>query len=81
MSDVISQESFDELALYFNGGGHLLTPDARRSAAERARILCACGLDALRRYTHRTGVNNLYGGRYFCSLVVSSCSLVDTHPA
>ena len=32
MSDVISQESFDELALYFNGGGHLLAPDARRSA-------------------------------------------------
>ncbi|WP_239661881.1 MULTISPECIES: hypothetical protein [Rothia] len=25
MSDVISQESFDELALYFNRGGHLLT--------------------------------------------------------
>ena len=47
MSDVISQESFDELALYFNGGGHLLTPDARRIAAERARILCAHGLDAL----------------------------------
>ena len=62
MSDVISQESFDELALYFNGGGHLLTPDARRSAAERARILCAHGLDALRQYTHRTVVNNLYGG-------------------
>ena len=37
MSDVISQESFDELALYFNGGGHLLAPDARRIAAERAR--------------------------------------------
>ena len=54
MSDVISQESFDELALYFNGGGHLLTPDARRSAAERARILCAHGLDALQQYTHRT---------------------------
>ena len=53
MSDVISQESFDELALYFNGGGNLLTPDARRSAAERARILCAHGLDALRQYTHR----------------------------
>lgn len=51
-----------------------------RSAVERVRILCACGLDALRRYTHRTGMNNLYG-RYFCSLVVSSCSLVDTHPA
>lgn len=60
MSDVISQESFDELALYFNGGGHLLTPDARRSAAERARILCACGLDALRQYTHRTDMTMHY---------------------
>ena len=60
MSDVISQESFDELALYFNGGGHLLTPDARRSAAERARILCAYGIDALRQYTHRTGMTVHY---------------------
>ena len=60
MSDVISQESFDELALYFNGGGHLLAPDARRIAAERARILCACGLDSLRQYTHRTGMTVHY---------------------
>ena len=60
MSDVISQESFDELALYFNGGGHLLTPDARRSAAERARILCAHGFDTLRQYTHRTGMTVHY---------------------
>lgn len=60
MSDVISQESFNTLALYFNGGGHLLTPDARRIAAERARILCACGLDALRQYTHRTGMTMHY---------------------
>ena len=60
MSDVISQESFDELALYFNGGGHLLTSDARRSAAERARILCACGLDALQQYTQRTGMTARY---------------------
>lgn len=34
----------------------------RRIAAERARILCACGIDVLRQYTPRTGVNNLYGG-------------------
>ena len=34
----------------------------RRIAAEPARILCACGLDALRQYTPRTGMNNLYGG-------------------
>ena len=60
MSDVISQESFDELALYFNGGGHLLAPDARRSAAERARILCAHGLDALQQYTHRTDMTVHY---------------------
>ena len=60
MSDVISQESFDELALYFNGGGHLLTPDARRIAAERARILCAHGLDALQQYTQRTGMTARY---------------------
>ena len=60
MSDVISQESFDELALYFNGGGHLLTPDARRIAAERARILCAYGIDTLRQYTHRTGMTMHY---------------------
>ena len=60
MSDVISQESFDALALYFNGGGHLLTPDARRIAAERARILCAHGLDALRQYTQRTGMTAHY---------------------
>ena len=44
MSDVISQESFDELALYFNGGGHLLTPDARRIAAERAASSALAGL-------------------------------------
>ena len=60
MSDVISQESFDELALYLNGGGHLLAPEAHRIAAERARILCACGLDALRQYTHRTGMTVHY---------------------
>ncbi|OFR98504.1 hypothetical protein [Rothia sp. HMSC067H10] len=60
MSDVISQESFDELALYFNGGGHLLAPDARRIAAERARILCAHGLDALQQYTQRTGMTARY---------------------
>ena len=60
MSDVISQESFDELALYFNGGGHLLAPDARRIAAERARILCAHGLDALQQYTQRTGMTAHY---------------------
>ena len=60
MSDVISQESFDELALYFNGGGHLLAPDARHSAAERARILCTCGIDTLRQYTHRTGMTVHY---------------------
>ena len=60
MSDVISQESFNTLALYFNGGGHLLTPDARRSAAERARILCAYGIDTLRQYTHRTGMTVHY---------------------
>ena len=34
----------------------------RRSTVERVRILCACGLDALRQYTHRTVVNNLGGG-------------------
>ena len=33
----------------------------RRSTVERVRILCACGLDALRQYTHRTVVNNLGG--------------------
>ena len=60
MSDVISQESFNTLALYFNGGGHLLAPEARRSAAERARILCAYGIDALRQYTHRTGMTVHY---------------------
>ena len=60
MSDVISQESFNTLALYFNGGGHLFTPDARHSAAERARILCACGVDALRQYTHRTDMTVHY---------------------
>lgn len=43
-----------------NGGGHLLTPDARRSAAERARILCAYGIDTLRQYTHRTGMTVHY---------------------
>ena len=34
----------------------------RHSAVECVRILCACGLDTLRQYTHRTVVNNLYGG-------------------
>ena len=60
MSDVISQESFDELALYFNGGGYLLTPNAHRIAAERACILCAHGLDALRQCTQRTGMTVHY---------------------
>ena len=37
MSDVISQESFDELALYFNGGGHLLTPGERERIRTRSQ--------------------------------------------